>query len=248
MAMVIRLKDPAAVARAAASEVVEAAFRAIHERGQCRLLLAGGGTPRATYELLAGEMRADVDWRRVLLYFGDERCVPPDDPRSNYRMVRESLLDPLRLSASMVHRIAGELDPEAAAAEYDARLKQLRREAGTSSGSPGGSKPVPIFDLTLLGMGPEGHTASLFPGSPALAETGRLAMAVEAPAQPPQRVTLTPPALALSRAIVFLITGQEKAEALAGVFSGAETPAAVVSGLAPSRFLADEAAASRLPA
>ncbi|HEV3231152.1 MAG TPA: 6-phosphogluconolactonase [Candidatus Dormibacteraeota bacterium] len=233
--MVVRFRDAAGVARAGAAEVVDAAFKAIREHGDFRLLLAGGSTPRATYELLAGELRAEVDWRRVSLWFGDERCVPPDDPRSNYRMVREALIDPLRLSPSMVNRIAGELPPEAAAAEYDVELKRLRRER------------APIFDLALLGMGPEGHTASLFPGSPTLAEHGRLAMAVEVPAQPPLRVTLTPEALGLSRGMVFLVTGPGKAEALARVFGEGDVPAALVASLAPSQFFVDDAAATELP-
>ena len=233
--MVVRFRDAAGVARAAAAQVVEAAFKAIREHGEFRMVLAGGSTPRATYELLAGELREEVDWRRATLWFGDERCVPPDDPRSNYRMVRESLIDPLRLSASLVHRIAGELEPQAAAAEYDAELRRLRRER------------TPAFDLALLGMGPEGHTASIFPASPALDERTRLAMAVEVPAQPPLRVTLTPPALALSRAVIFLVTGPEKAPALARVFGDGDVPAAAVAQLAPSQFFVDDAAAASLP-
>jgi 6-phosphogluconolactonase len=234
--VLVRLRDPEAVARAAAAAVVDASFKAIHEHGSCRLVLAGGNTPRTAYQLLAGELKEEVDWSRVNFYFGDERCVPPDDPRSNYRMAKENLFDPLKVGQAGVHRIAGELPPENGAAEYDAQIRDLKTEH------------IPIFDLVLLGMGSEGHTASLFPGSPALDEQSRLAVAVSVPADPPDRVTLTPAALALARQIAFLVTGAEKAAALADVFAdGSDLPAARVAALAPSRFLADEAAASTLP-
>lgn len=236
MAMVVRYRDGAALARAAAAQVVEAAFKAIHDHGEFRLVLAGGNTPRATYMELAGDLRDEVDWRRVRFYFGDERCVPPTDPRSNYLMAREALLDPLRIQSSGVRRIAGELAPESAAAEYDDEIRRAVRERPQA------------FDLVLLGMGGEGHTASLFPGSPALEDGNRMAMAVTVPAQPAERVTLTPAAFRAARQILFLVTGAEKAAALAGVFSGEELPAALISGVAPSQFLVDDAAASKLPA
>ena len=108
----MRLKTPEAVARAAAAAIVEAAFKAIHEHGEFRLVLAGGRTPRATYELLATELREEIDWRRVIFYFGDERCVGPDDPASNYRMAREALFEPLKLQRGAVRRMAGELAPD----------------------------------------------------------------------------------------------------------------------------------------
>lgn len=234
--VLVKLRDPEAVARAAAAAVAEAAFKAIHENGSCRLVLAGGSTPRQAYQILAGEMRDEVDWRRVRFYFGDERCVPPDDPRSNYRMAKETLFDPLKLGQGSVFRMAGELPPKSGAADYDAQVRHLKAER------------VPMFDLVLLGMGGEGHTASLFPGSPALEERSRMAAAVEVPADPPDRITLTPASLALSRQIVFMVTGPEKADALAGAFANdSRLPASMVAALAPSRFLADEAAASKLP-
>jgi 6-phosphogluconolactonase len=235
MAMVVRYRDAPALARAAAAQVVEAAFKAIHEHGDFRLVLAGGSTPRSTYLELAGQLRDEVDWRRVRFYFGDERCVPPSDPRSNYLMVKEALLDPLRIQGSSVRRIAGELAPEAAAAEYDEEIRRTVRERPQA------------FDLVLLGMGPEGHTASLFPGSPALEEGTRMAAAVTVAAQPPERVTLTPLAFRAARQMLFLVTGAEKADALAAVFSGEEVPAAVVSRLGPTQFLVDDAAAAKLP-
>lgn len=231
--MLVRHRDPEAVARAAASAVVEGAFRAIHDHGDFRLVVAGGRTPKAAYELLAGELRDEVDWRRVTLYFGDERCVPPSDEASNYRMVKETLVDPLKLPGSSVRRMAGEVAPDNAAAEYDFELRRAIEER------------QPAFDLVLLGMGVEGHTASLFPGSPALLERHRAALHVTVAAEPPERLTMTPVALASTRQILFLVTGGDKARAVAEVFKDdSELPAAVVSRLAPSRFLVDEAAAA----
>lgn len=233
--MLVRHRDADAVARAAASAVVEAAFRAIHEHGHFRLVLAGGSTPRAAYELLAGEMRGEVDWRRVSLYFGDERCVAPDDEASNYRMAREALIEPLKLPSSAVRRMAGEVAPDNAAAEYDFELRRAREDR------------QPAFDLVLLGMGAEGHTASLFPGSAALGEKHKLAVHVVAPAMPADRLTMTPPALSSTRQILFIVTGADKAEAVADVFKdGSDLPAALVSRLAPARFLVDEAAAGKV--
>jgi 6-phosphogluconolactonase len=234
--MLVRLKSPEAVARAAAAAIVEAAFKAIHEHGEFRLVLAGGRTPRASYELLANELREEIDWRRVLFYFSDERCVGPNDPASNYRMAKEALFDPLKLQGGSVRRMAGELAPDAAAADYDAEIRAVFADR------------QPAFDLTLLGMGVEGHTASLFPGSPALEETGRTVLHVTAPTDPLDRLTMTPVALAASRQILFLVTGDEKAQALAQVFGGDDDlPAARVAQLGPSRFLVDSAAASALP-
>lgn len=233
--MLVKLRDPDAVARAAASAVIEAAFKAIHEHGRFNLALAGGSTPRAAYGLLAEEHAEEIDWRRVAFYFGDERAVPPDDEESNYRMAKEALLDPLKLPPSSARRIAGEIEPANAAAEYDAEIRRLARER------------VPAFDMVLLGMGSEGHTASLFPGSAALEEQTKMAVAVEVPADPPRRITLTPPAIASTRQIVFMVTGESKADAIAAIFSGGEDlPAGRVAALAPSRFLVDEAAASRI--
>ncbi len=235
--MVVRLKTAEAVARAAAAAVVESAFKAIHERGEFRLVLAGGKTPRAAYELLASEMRDEIDWRRVIFYFGDERCVAPTDPASNYRMAKEALFDPLKLQGNAVRRMAGELAPDAAAADYDAEVRGVIADHS------------PAFDLTLLGMGVEGHTASLFPASPALDESNHAVASVTVPAEPPQRLTMTPVALGSSRQIIFMVTGKEKSKALAKVFSGGEDlPAARVAQLAPSRFLVDAAAAAKLPA
>lgn len=233
--MLVRHRDAEAVARAAAGAVVESAFRAAHDHGNFRLVVAGGRTPKATYELLAGEMREEVDWRRVTLFFGDERCVPPSDASSNYRMVKESLIDPLKLPSSAVRRMAGEVTPDNAAAEYDVEVRRAIEDRR------------PAFDLVLLGMGPEGHTASLFPGQAALEERHRTVVHATVAATPPDRLTMTPVALGATRQILFLVTGEDKSAALQEVFQGdSQLPAAIVSRLAPARFLVDEAAASKV--
>jgi len=165
------------------------------------VFLSGGSTPRRAYELAA-----EADWSRAAVWFADERCVPPDDERSNYRLVRETLLVSARPE---VHRIHGELAPEEAAARYDAELEGVE------------------LDLVLLGIGDDGHTASLFPGSPALEERERRAVAAPAGLEPfVERVTLTFPAIAAARAVVFLVTGAGKAEAARAAFGGGDVPAA----------------------
>jgi 6-phosphogluconolactonase len=166
------------------------------------IVLAGGSTPRAAYQRAAS---AGTSWSRATAWFGDERCVPPEDERSNYAMAKAALLDALGEASPAVKRIRGELGPTPAADDYEHEL----RSAGP-----------PKFDLVLLGLGPDGHTASLFPDQDALAERSRLAVGVEEPGREPMvsRVTLTLPALASAREIVFLVTGAEKADAVAAAF------------------------------
>jgi 6-phosphogluconolactonase len=211
----------------------EAAARLAAVAGAGHLALAGGSTPRRAYEL-AAERRPD--WSRAEVWWGDERCVPPDDERSNYRMTREALLDRLLVPPRNVHRIRGELAPEKAADEY-------ARELGDRS-----------LDLVLLGLGPDGHTASLFPRSPALSESERTVLAVEAGLEPfVPRVTLTLPALERARIILFLVAGSDKANAVARAFGAAEpdagTPASLVrSANGGTLAILDEAAAAELPA
>jgi 6-phosphogluconolactonase len=190
------------------------------------LSLAGGSTPRGAYELLAEER--GVSWERVSLYFGDERAVPPDDPRSNYRMVREALIDRLAVGPR-VHRMEGEAaDLEAAARRYDEQLPDR-------------------LDVLVLGMGADGHTASLFPGSPALRETRRRVVPVEAPADPPRRLTVTPPVIAAARQVVVIVSGADKAAAVARALEGAMDEDAVPAALARhGLWLLDRAAAGRL--
>jgi 6-phosphogluconolactonase len=194
-------------------------------RREGELALSGGSTPRRAYEL-AAELRAD--WSGVGLWWGDERCVPPDDEQSNFRLAREALLDRLAHPPAAVHRIRGELEPEQAALRYDAELRGV------------------TFDLVLLGLGEDGHTASLFPHSAALGEEERLAVAVVRPDVP--RVTLTPPALRAARQVVFLAVGEEKAEAVKRAFDAAPDPATPASLIRGGRTTAilDRAAALRL--
>ncbi len=215
----------------AAAHLRAAASAAIAARGRFRIALAGGSTPRALYPALV----AGVDWTRAHVFFGDERAVPPGDSKSNYRMVRETLLDPARVSpANVVRWRAEDPDLDAAARDYEAALR-----AGASA---------PWLDLALLGLGPDGHTASLFPGTSALAEEDRLAVAVDVPEMGTRRLTLTYPALCGAREVCFLVTGREKAAALATVVEVGHLPAARIvrrtSG--PVTVFCDREAASAL--
>jgi 6-phosphogluconolactonase len=200
----------------AAAFIARRACGAIRARGRCLLVLAGGETPRSIYQQLAlREHARTIDWPHVDLLWSDERCVPPDDPRSNHRMARETLLDAVPVLDDRVHRIRGEQDAEAAANDYEARVTALLGADGR-------------FDLTVLGVGSDGHTASLFPGDPALDETQRLARAVRRPKPEPWRVTLTLPALSRSREVLFIVTGRAKRTILRRLEAGEKLPAARV--------------------
>jgi 6-phosphogluconolactonase len=207
--------DPQSVARAAASLVADAI------QGEVRsLALAGGSTPARAYQLLA---EAALEWGRITVLFGDERCVPPDHPDSNFLMARRSLLD--RVNPGSVHRMAGELGPEVAASLYEPIVRWL---------SP--------LDLVLLGMGPDGHTASLFPGHPEVSAEGMAVGVRGAPKPPPDRVSLTLGCLRQARRVVFIVTGADKAAAFAAAARG-EVP----SGMIPNaEYLVDRAAAAEL--
>jgi 6-phosphogluconolactonase len=209
--------------------------------GGGHVVLTGGSTPRPAYEELARALRAvGRDFGGTTFWFGDERCVAPDDERSNYRLVKETLLDPIdTTSHPKVKRIPGELGPHEAADAYEREL----RDAGE-----------PAFDLLLLGLGPDGHTASLFPDQPTLAERSRLVIGVERAGLEPfvPRVTLTLPALASAKQIVFLVTGESKADVVAAAF-GADAepdphiPASMLVPLAGEiTVLLDPPAAARL--
>ena len=239
------LADADAVARRAAELVADAARRAAAERGRFVIALAGGTTPRIAYERLA-EL-SPMPWAATHVWFGDERCVPPDDPDSNYRMAREALLGRVPIPEAQVTRIEGERAPADAADRYDALL---RGDALAHAGAGGAA-----FDLVLLGVGSDGHTASLFPGGEALGERARWAVAVPAPEQVAPRVprvTLTPPALGASREVLVLATGAEKRGAVAAALGGARAggagddvpPAGRVRALGRTVWLLDEAAAA----
>jgi 6-phosphogluconolactonase len=225
--------DETALARRAADHLVAAARRT---RDRFRLALSGGATPRRLYSLLAGEAFApQVPWPRVEVFFADERCVPPDHPDSNFGAAWELLLSRVDVPPSHLHRLSGETeDLPAAAGEYETELRRV-----CSGGELG-------LDLVLLGIGEDGHTASLFPGTKALAETERWVAANRVPQLNQWRLTLTRPALAAAGGLLFLVSGEAKAEVVRRVLSGDPAlPAAVVAGEARSAvFMLDESAAS----
>jgi len=197
--------DIDALSRAALDELLRIVGDAVAQRGRFAIALSGGRTPEKLYRLWAESERqnARTPWDKVHLFWGDERYVRKDDPLSNYRMTREALIAHVPIPPANVHRVPGPEEfatPEAAAEAYEADLRKFF-----------GSAP-PFLDLQLLGLGVEGHTASLFPGSPALEEKTRWVMAVEAPAKPPQRLTMTPVVLNQARNTQFLVAGEDKRE------------------------------------
>ena len=231
MTRTLVLDDPA---EECAKRLAEAAGAGAH------IALTGGSTPRACYEKLAG---MDVDWSGATLWFGDERCVPPDDERSNYRMAREALLDRLpdaEHGGPTVRRIEGEHGPNAGADDYERELRETLGEE------------LPRLDLVLLGLGPDAHVASLFPGQDTLKVKDRLAVGVERAGFEPYvpRVSLTLPVINSARSVVFLVAGKEKAEAVARAFGGEPTPDAPGSLVRPTDgeliLLLDHDAASGL--
>ena len=229
MTSVFVAATPDEAAQAACQRLRSAIDAARESRGAAHVALAGGETPRRTYELLA----ADIDdWTGVEIWFGDERAVGPDNPESNYRTAQETLL--AGAGGPEVHRIEGERGAEAAAAEYAALLQgRLPAEGG-----------VPILDLALQGLGPDGHTASLFPGNPAVEADGVCAPVHDAPKPPPDRITLTVPVLRAARSIVFQATGAEKADAVRGLLIGPDpaVPSSLLGG-EWTEVIADRAAA-----
>jgi 6-phosphogluconolactonase len=199
----------------AAEAVARTVNDAVRSTGRCSLVLSGGDTPRTLYGLLASRFREQIPWARVHVFWGDERYVPPDDAQSNYRMAKETLLDHVSCPAANVHPMPTHFsDPDTAAParDYEATLRSY------FSGQPS------AFGLVLLGLGPEGHTASVFPGSPALAEPTRWVLAVTAPADPPSRLTLTFAALNRAANAYFLVTGSNKARALHDILTGTADP------------------------
>ncbi|HEV3030571.1 MAG TPA: 6-phosphogluconolactonase [Polyangia bacterium] len=227
------------LARLAADRVRVIAADAVAARGCFRFALAGGSTPRALYARLAAVR--DLDWAHTYVFFGDERNVGPDDPQSNFRMARETLLAPGGVPPENVRRMRGE-DPDldAAARDYEAAL---------------GGPAAPPLDLALLGMGADGHTASLFPGTKALDETGRLCVAVEVPRLATRRLTLTTPVFLAARELLFLVAGADKAETLRDVLGASRDPRRWPSQVLLRRarprlslLFCDRAAASKLSA
>jgi 6-phosphogluconolactonase len=222
--------DAAALARLAAEWLADEVRLAATLRGSCALALAGGSTPRPVYEALSGPpLAGTIPWDRVRIYFGDERAVPPDHPESNFRMAREAMIARVAIPAANVHRMEADgSNLEEAADRYAALLP-------------------PALDVMVLGVGPDGHTASLFPGSPALGERARRVVPVRAPRPPERRLTLTPPVIAAARRIVVLAAGADKAEAVARALRGTGSADELPARLARDGvWFLDAAAAGRL--
>ena len=238
--------DPAALAYRAAYHLVELAEEAVAARGRVRIAISGGSTPKATFQLLADPAHpflARMPWHAVELFFVDERTVPPDHPDSNYRMTKEALLDKVAIPAHHIHRMQGELEPEVAAAEYEYELRKAFRLEGAEA---------PRFDIITLGMGDDGHTASLFPHTEAIHEMGRLVYANEVPQKETWRITLTWPVINHAREVFFLIAGKDKAEPLKEVLTGPKDVERLPSQLIwPASgiltLILDQAAAAELP-
>lgn len=212
----------------AARSILVCAHDALAERGLFRLGLTGGRSPRAVHAALLARV-GDFPWRKVQLTFGDERCVPPDSEESNFRTAKESLIDPAGVPAGNVFRMCGEIDPETAATEYEAKLAAVAARLGEARY---------VHDLLLLGVGEDGHIASLFPGSPALEETARLILPVIGPKPPPQRVTMTYPLINAARNILLLVPDAAKREVVEAAIAGdTRYPAARVTAQQETTWL-----------
>ncbi len=232
----------AALNRVAAAEFKSAAESAIADRGAFRVALSGGNTPRSVYALLAQEYKTALDWGKIHIFFGDERHVPPDHPDSNFRMANETLLSQVLIPPGNIHRIRAELDPESAASDYEA---QLRAEFKLKGGE------LPRFDLVLLGLGDDGHTASLFPGTAALRESARLVIANQVARLNTFRITLTYPVLNNAAEDLFMVSGKGKAEIAASVLRKSGAPEFPAQRVQPANgrllWLLDQDAAALLP-
>jgi 6-phosphogluconolactonase len=239
------LADANSIAQTAAAEFLEAAQQAVSEKGSFSVALAGGSTPKALYGLLATNplLQAKVPWSKIQFFFGDERHVPPNDEESNFRMAEEAMLGKAPVDAKQVHRIKGEKRNAAQAAEeYEQDLRaSFRLQAGQ----------FPRFDLVLLGMGPEGHTASLFPGTKALKEERRLVVSNWVGKFYTDRITFTPPVLNNAARVIFMVHGEEKAPALKAVLEGPYEPEQLPAQMIQPKqgkglWLVDPSAASML--
>jgi 6-phosphogluconolactonase len=208
---IIVLDDSHALFVRAAEEIVHVSGESICTHGQFALCLTGGHTPADVYSLIATRFHLSIDWNAVHLFWGDERCVPPDDPASNYGMADRTMISKLNLDPGQIHRIRGEADPELAAGEYE---NDLREFFSLDEGE------VPRFDLVLLGLGDNVHIASLFPGMPAIHEGRRLAVAVEVDAPQRRRISLTPAVLNNAARVMFIVSGRNKAEAVSLALEG----------------------------
>lgn len=217
--------DTRGLARASAESIVTLSSEAIAAWGRFSIGLSGGSTPRTLFQLLASDDFASrIDWGNMYIFWGDERCVPPDHADSNYHMTRETLLDHVPLPEDNIYRMQGERDPAEAAAAYEETLRAFF-----------GSDALPRFDLLLQGMGDDGHTASLFPGTAALRERERWVVANYVEKLDSWRITLTVPMINAAANVIFLVAGENKAEALRAVLQGPRQPE-----LYPSQFVQPE--------
>lgn len=238
--------DAEALAFASARNFAEKVTAAAERRGVARVAISGGSTPQAAFKLLADPAQGfanTIPWDKLQLYWVDERCVPPDNAESNYGVCKKLLLDHVGIPAGNVHRMEGELPPEEAASRYESELRNSMKLEGAES---------PAFDLLLLGMGDDGHTASLFPHTEGLNELGRLCIANHVPQKDTWRITLTWPVINQAREVVFEIGGAAKTERVAEVFTGPRDVERLPSQLIrPSngRLMVqlDEIAAAKLP-
>ncbi len=232
------------VAAAAARRLAALAGAAVSARGRCLICLAGGTTPRALHRMLAGDLwRSRIPWNACHIFWGDDRCVPPTDPGSNYGQAQVDLLSKVPVPAAHIHRVMGELEPAAAATSYAAELAFL---------APAG-QAWPAFDLVFLGLGRDGHTASLFPGERAPDEATAATLAVNADyeGRPAERVTLTPAVFNAARQVVFLVTGSAKAKAVAATLADGADPGRwparrITPTGGPATWMLDQAAAAGL--
>jgi 6-phosphogluconolactonase len=239
-------RDSQACAEAAAEFVLEVGTEAVRANGRFLIALSGGTTPETLYRALTSPAFADrFDWSRTIFFFSDERCVPPDDPRSNYALAKKILFTPLNIMPSQVYRMAGESsDPQAATLEYEEHLRLATKTSLSAQ---------PSLDLVLLGLGEDGHTASLFPGASILRDRQRMIAATQSPKDPPNRMTMTLAAINRASVILFLVIGAGKAGVVRAILdprteTERQLPAAMVS---PKEgrliWFLDQAAAAELP-
>lgn len=239
---VVVFSDKAALSQYAAEQVIMAAQQAIASHGRFYLALSGGGTPQPVYERLAqAPAREQIRWDKTFVFWADERCVPPTDPGSNYRLAQETFLEAVDLPADHIIRVKGELDPQAAAADYVAQLARF--------GPP--HRPWPVLHVAIMGIGADGHTASLFPGSPLEMPAPAVAVTADYDGRPANRVTLTPQVFNDAHLIIFLVTGANKADTLQAVLEGPVQPLQLPSQrIQPQTgtvlWLVDEPAAQKL--
>ena len=237
---------PTDLAQAAAEYFVARVKFAVEVRGVARVAISGGSTPKLLFQLLADPERPflkQLPWEHLQLFWVDERCVPPTDQDSNYGMTDAAMLSKVPLPAANVHRMEGELDPQEAASRYEAEIRTAFRLEGAET---------PTFDLILLGLGPDGHTASLFPHTEALDEMARIVIANHVPQKDTWRLTLTWPVIIQGRDVAFLIEGAEKAEMVQTIWSGAYEPETYPAQMIRPAggkllLLTDSAAISKLP-